>query len=313
VPLITVVLPTYERLQYLPQTIDSVMAQSFADFELLIADDGSGADTQAYLDGLLQVPRIRILRLPHTANPGAVRNRAVREARGDLLAFIDSDDEWLPGKLEAQLAALRASPECHWSYTEFAWVDAAGQSIDWRRNPARTLFDGQVFEPLLRRRAGIALPTVMVERGLFERAGGFDEQLVLHEDYDLWLRLALRSPIKLVHGPLTRVRRHDQHFSRSGIPLLLSRARVLEKLQPLLSDARQLQTLRSERARLAADLAWAHGVSGRPGAVLGTLAHSWRYSWRSRAWYVGGAKSLLRSLMPNPLVSALRSWRAARR
>jgi glycosyltransferase involved in cell wall biosynthesis len=313
VPLITVVLPTYDRLQYLPQTIDSVMAQSFADFELLIADDGSGAETQAYLDGLLQVPRIRILRLPHTANPGAVRNRAIRAAGGEFIAFIDSDDVWLPGKLETQLAALRATPACKWSYSEFAWVDAAGQSIDWRRNPARTLFDGQVFEPLLRRRAGIALPTVMTERALLERAGGFDEQLLLHEDYDLWLRLALLSPTKLVPQALTRVRRHDQHFSRSGIPLLLSRARVLEKLQGLLGEAQQLQILRSERARLAADLAWAHGVTGRPGAVLGTLAHSWRYSWRSWAWYVGGLKSLLRSVMPDPLVSALRSWRGARR
>ena len=88
--------------------------------------------------------------------------------------------------------------------------------------------------------------------GLFERAGGFDEQLVLHEDYDLWLRLALRSPTKLVHRPLTRVRRHDQHFSRSGIPPVAEHGAGVEKLQPLLSEAQQLQILRSERARLAA-------------------------------------------------------------
>jgi len=116
-PTVSIVLPTFNRLPYLRAAVDSVFAQSFQDWELIIADDGSDAETSAYLQTVAGMPRVKLLCLPHTGNPPAVRNAALREAHAEYVAFLDSDDIWLPRKLESQLASLRCRPTRKWSYT----------------------------------------------------------------------------------------------------------------------------------------------------------------------------------------------------
>src|SRR5258708_34074473 len=108
-PAISIILPTFNRLKYLRLAVDSVFAQTFADWELLIADDGSDEETRAYLRGLENLPRVKVIWLSHSGNPSAVRNAALREARGDYIAFLDSDDMWMPAKLEPQIYVLTAS------------------------------------------------------------------------------------------------------------------------------------------------------------------------------------------------------------
>src|ERR1700732_1465702 len=103
-PVVSIILPTFNRLKYLRPAIDSVFAQTLADWELLIADDGSDEETRAYLEHLGGLPRVKLIWLAHSGNPSAVRNAALREARGDYIAFLDSDDVWLPSKLERQVA-----------------------------------------------------------------------------------------------------------------------------------------------------------------------------------------------------------------
>src|SRR5262249_9633537 len=160
----------------------------------------------------------RVLLLPRRGNPGAVRNCALREARGEYVAFLDSDDLWMPGKLELQLRALRAAADCQWSYTEHIRINHAGDSINSQRNPHRVLQEGNIFEHLRGLQGGVAMPTVMVRKELLERAGGFDEQQGLHEDHQLWLRLSLLSRICVLSEPLSCIRRHSEHFSSGGIP-----------------------------------------------------------------------------------------------
>src|SRR5687768_13275178 len=109
VPEVSVVLSTFNRLNYLRESVDSVCAQSFRDWELIIADDGSAEATTDFLSTLAD-PRIKVLLLQHSGNPATVRNAAIREARGRFVAFIDSDDLWLPLKLERQLAAMAVHP-----------------------------------------------------------------------------------------------------------------------------------------------------------------------------------------------------------
>src|SRR5260221_147392 len=116
-PLVSIIVPTFNRVKYLRVAVDSVFAQTFEDWELIIADDGSDADTMAYLRTLADVPRVKLLRLSHTGNPPAVRNAALREATAEYIAFLDSDDVWMPEKLEAQLMSLRSHPVRRWSYT----------------------------------------------------------------------------------------------------------------------------------------------------------------------------------------------------
>ena len=277
-PLISIVLPTYNRLRYLPAAIESVVAQTMKNWELIIADDGSGVEVRAYLATLATDDRIKVILLPHLGNPGAARNVALRQARGTYVAFLDSDDLWMPTKLEMQLKVLKSLPERQWSYTDFVRVDHSGASIDFERSPLRVPYQGQVFEPLLRLRAGIAMPTVMATRGLLARAGGFDERLHLHEDYELWLRLALLSPVSRLAEPLACVRRHTEHFSSGGVRSLRARGEVLEKMRDFLTDSKQLAILQAERVRNDVALAIAHAVAGNRGLALRALARSCPYS-----------------------------------
>ena len=124
--MISIILPTFNRLEYLRLTLESVFAQTFEDWELIVADDGSDVATREYLGALAGAHRIKRVWLSHTGNPAAVRNAALREARGDYVAFLDSDDLWAPRKLESQMALLRQRRGRQWSYTAFTRVDRRG-------------------------------------------------------------------------------------------------------------------------------------------------------------------------------------------
>jgi glycosyltransferase involved in cell wall biosynthesis len=308
-PLVSIILPTFNRLQYLKPAVDSVISQTLEDWELIVADDGSGAETRSYLSALQCMPRVKVVWLEHQGNPGVARNRALREARAPYVAFLDSDDLWMPPKLELQLAAMHARKDRSWSYTEFIRIDPSGASIDFQRNPDRVLHEGRIVQPLLRLASGIAMPTVMVERELLNRAGGFDERLALHEDYELWLRLALLSDVSVIRQPLACVRRHDEHFSCSGVRSYEARCRVLEKLRDVLSDPRDSAVLESESARSMARLALANAAAGNRRAMWHSLARGWTHSWRNLGWYPRAAHSVARSFAPSWLVAAVRGRR----
>ena len=304
-PLVSVILPTYNRLRFLPAAVDSVLGQTLPDWELIIADDGSDSETLEYLQGLERVARVRVIRLAHSGNPGAVRNAASRVARGQYVAFLDSDDVWMPTKLEAQVRALRNSADCRWSYTDHIRVDAAGNSINWQRNPNRTLPQGDIVEARLRLRAGTPTPTVMAERALLEKAGGFDEQQGLHEDYDLWLRLALLSKVLVITEPLACVRRHNEHFSGGEIRNFQARLRIFGKVQGRVPS----DVLRTERARQAGGLAGAYAAAENGAGVWQTIVASWPYSWRYFHWYTACARAVLRVSAPRRVLALVRQAR----
>src|SRR5580698_5420059 len=116
-PVVSIILPTFERLQYLRATVASVYRQTVQDWELIVADDGSETETRAYLRTLEADSRVKLLWLEHTGIPAIVRNAALHAARGEYVAFLDSDDLWTPEKLSQQLALLRSRPGCGWCYT----------------------------------------------------------------------------------------------------------------------------------------------------------------------------------------------------
>jgi glycosyltransferase involved in cell wall biosynthesis len=308
-PTISVILPTYDRLQFLPAAVNSVLSQTFRDWELIIADDGSGPETRSYLASLAHEPRVKVLLLSRRGNPGAMRNAALLEARADYVAFIDSDDQWMPQKLEVQVAALRAHVDCQWSYTEFIRIDAGGKSMDAQRNPNRVLHDGRIVEQLLRLTVGIAMPTVMARRQLVADAGGFDESLEMHEDYELWLRLALMSEVAAVKMPLGYVRRHGEHFSSGGIRTLLARKAVLEKMTRIISDRHYLSIVQQQRALNIAALAAAYAANRDVRSLCMTLHGNWRLFWRYAAWYRGAAMAIVRILTPHWALAVLRRHR----
>ncbi|MGH8140840.1 MAG: glycosyltransferase family 2 protein [Steroidobacteraceae bacterium] len=311
-PSVSVILPAFNRLKYLRPAVESVFVQTLADWELVIADDGSEEETRAYLRALASDTRVRVIWLPHSGNPAAVRNSAMGQARGEYLAFLDSDDEWLPTKLEKQIGSLRTCAGRRWSYTGSVSIDAKGESCAHAAAVPR--HGGAILEFLLRHEVAIWTPTVVAERRLVAEAGGFDAALLLFEDYDLWLRLACRSEIDLIDEPLTRVRRfHDEHHSASerGASMLGSWHRALGKLRSLVAEPRLQSLVQRLFAQSTLDLASVRADTDRRAAarlLLGGCVHS----WRRMNWWTGLARVLLKVAAPRAMLAFYRRSRSRR-
>jgi glycosyltransferase involved in cell wall biosynthesis len=309
-PLVSIILPTFGRLRYLRPTIASVYRQTLQDWELIIADDGSDEETRAYLRSLEGDSRIKVMWLSHTGIPAVVRNAALREARGEYVAFLDSDDLWAPEKLSRQVETLRARPACRWCYTAMSHIDGSGQPL------AEPVFgpwlpcDGAVFERLVRGPVVIRTPTVLAARELVARAGGFDETIRSAEDYDLWLRLALASDVALLDEPLVQVRRHEANHTGNWEIAFAGRDQTLRKLQDTVDMNRRV-LLRAERTGNALTLAARHASLGNRARMLRALFRALPYSWSSPRWWFALVKTPLRPYVPQRLVDAYRKRRHA--
>ena len=211
-PKVSIVLPTHDRLDFLREAVASVLAQTLADWELIVVDDGSTDGSVAWLDSLGD-PRIVVVTEPHSGNPAALRNLGVANAHSPWIAFLDSDDVWAPQKLELQLARLAANPTSRWSCTGVSFIDDQGQPIPQQGGKPYRAQSGWILERLLTFSAAATTPTLMIHRSLFDEAGGFDERVLLREDYDLELRLAVRSEIHALPESLTFVRHHEGRTS----------------------------------------------------------------------------------------------------
>jgi len=291
-PLVSVILPTFNRLRYLPDAVASIVGQTLEDWELLIADDGSDAQTKAYLQSLEEPPRIRLIHLPHTGRPAVVRNAALREAKGEFIAFMDSDDIWLPNKLMIQIASLRARADCGWSQTRFLLVDVNGTAT--QDMPAA---DGWILGQLLRTETVVALPSVVASRALLDQVGRFDESLTMCEDYDLWLRLAAHSRVDAINDALTVVRRHREHYGNPATSFRDS-IRVLNKVLRTGAAAPYAYFVHRERAKNSASLARCHVASGDRLAAMRTLISSAAASWRHQGWWSEALKAIGAAFAP---------------
>jgi glycosyltransferase involved in cell wall biosynthesis len=305
---VSVVLPTFNRLRFLRPAIESVYAQTFTDWELIIADDGSDLETRQYLQSVENHPRVRVVWLSHTGRPSMVRNAALLRAVGEYVAFLDSDDLWASRKLQRQIETLRARTNCRWSYTGFVRVDGCGTPL-----PEETLrhwvpYEGDIFEQVVTGDASIRTPSVLVARQLLAQSGGFDEALLSAEDYDLWLRLALYSEVAIVDEPLVHVRFHDENHTREWQSAFVGRDRSLSRRLQLV-DSRRRSLLREERMRNALKLAATHAELGAERHMLRALWESLPYSWTYPRWWLSGLKTVLRPHLPRRLLEAHRHRR----
>jgi len=238
-PVISVVIPTYNRGWILKEAIDSVLAQEFRDFELIVVDDGSTDNTREILEAYGD--RLGVIRQAN-AGVSAARNRGIGACRGRFIAFLDSDDLWLPQKLSRQVEFFDANPGAVICQTEEIWIRNGV-----RVNPkARHKKDsGMIFG----RSVALCLVSpsaVMMRRELFDAVGVFDEALPACEDYDLWLRIGCRYPVYLIQTPLI--------VKRGGHRDQLSRAPGLDRfrIQALLNLLRS-GCLSEEQHRAAVD------------------------------------------------------------
>jgi glycosyltransferase involved in cell wall biosynthesis len=306
--IVSVVLPTFNRLRFLRPAIESVYAQTFTDWELIIADDGSDLETRQYLQSLAHRPRVMVVWLPHTGRPSVVRNAALQRAVGEYVAFLDSDDLWAARKLERQIETLRARLNCRWSYTAFLRVDGCGNPLPEETTRRWVPHEGDIFEQVVTGRASIRTPSVLATRQLIAQAGGFDEAMLCAEDYDLWLRLALYSEVAIVDEPLVYVRYHDENHTREWQSAFVGRDRSLNRRQQLV-DPRRRSLLRKERMRNALTLAATLAQLGAHGRMLRALWESLPYSWTYPRWWLSSLKTVLRSHLPRRLLEFYRKRR----
>jgi glycosyltransferase involved in cell wall biosynthesis len=308
-PLVSVVLATFDRLNYLRPAIDSVFAQTFDNWELIVADDGSGEETSRYLETIGANPRVRVLRLTHTGNPSRVRNAALKESRGQYVAFMDSDDVWLPDKLDRQLGSQRAS-RCRWSYTALLRANDCGEVLASEYPGRRAVPAGSILKQLLTLEVAIATAAVMVERDLLVEVGGFDDQQLFFEEYDLWLRLNLRSEVCAIAEPLVLVRNHDQHYSADRIGAYQARLRLLDKFTDMAAREDLGEVVRCERAKSAAALAAVLAARGQGMEALRMLWQSRTCALRNRRWWRQAAATVGRAMAPAWLRTVVRNHRA---
>ncbi len=223
-PLVSVVIPTYNRKDYLLEAIRSVLAGTFADYELIVVDDSSTDRTVEAVGGLDR--RIRYL-FQENRGVSAARNKGVSISRGKYVAFLDSDDLWKKEKLGAQVGYLRSHPHLRICHTNETWI-RNGERLNQGRRHARSA--GDIFEKCLPL-CVISPSSILMERSLFDELGGFDETLEVCEDYDLWLRMTLRFEVGLVEEPLVIKRGgHSDQLSRANWGMDRFRIRSLSGL-----------------------------------------------------------------------------------
>ena len=230
-PLVSVIIPTYNRGWIIKEAIDSVLAQDYTEFELIVVDDGSTDHTSDVLDSYGD--DIKVL-FQKNKGVSAARNRGIAEASGKFIAFLDSDDLWLPQKLTVQIEFFNQTPDALICQTEEVWI-RNGLRVNPKKRHKKP--SGMIFNPSLEL-CLVSPSAVMIRRSLFGRVGKFDETLPACEDYDLWLRISCRFPVHLIDTPLIIKRggHGDQLSSRAGLDRF--RIKAIEKIikRGILSD-----------------------------------------------------------------------------
>jgi len=219
---VSVIIPTYNRGWILRDAIDSVMAQDYKDYELIVVDDGSTDNTPEILKNY---PDIIVLKQKNRG-VSAARNAGVQISKADNIAFLDSDDLWLPGKLQSQFNFFNTNPSAQICQTEEIWI-RNGVRVNAKKRHRKQ--QGMIFDRCLDL-CIISPSAVMMKKSLFIKVGGFDETLPACEDYDLWLRIASWCPVYLIEEALI-IKRGGHSDQLSKIPGLdRFRIRALKKL-----------------------------------------------------------------------------------
>jgi glycosyltransferase involved in cell wall biosynthesis len=233
-PLISVVIPTYNSASFLPQSVESVLQQTYDNFEVIIVDDGSTDDTETVL--LPYKEKIRYIKKANSGPSGA-RNLGIAEARGEFIAFQDADDIWVPEKLQLQMDYLTNHPKIAVLHTDLTQFNHQGEVSFSLKERYGSIPSGYIFEELLVNHA-VTLSTIIVRRSCIDEVGAFDESLIGAEDYNFYLRLARKFQFGFLNQALVKKRLHTNNLSDNLDQMCEDEIKNLEKITLMFPDAR---------------------------------------------------------------------------
>jgi glycosyltransferase involved in cell wall biosynthesis len=223
-PKVTVAIPAYNAMEYLPETLKSVLNQTYPDFEVIIVNDGSTDNIVEWFTGIKD-PRVKLISQINRGLAGA-RNTGIENARGEYIALVDADDVWESTKLEKQIRLLDDDDDLEVTYTWASLINEKGESIG---KIHKTEIEGKIWEQLLERNP-IKPSSVVLRRSCFDRVGLFDENLrSFVEDWDMWLRLAKLYSFRAVKEPLLYYRERSSSVSKNWDAMQKSYQIVIEK------------------------------------------------------------------------------------
>ncbi len=305
-PMVSVIIPVFNAAPYLRESLDSVLSQDYPDIEVVVVDDGSSDDSLAILRSY--GARIRLLQ-QQRRGPGAARNRAVQEARGEYLAFHDADDVWLPGKLPTQMRFMLDHPEHRIVFGQFAFWEAdadnrfpdparfVAQPDSWqvKQNLSGTIYVDELAESC------IAMITPIIHREVFTAVGGFDESLLAGSDYDFWLKATYRFSAHKMPNCFAAYRIHSKGVTgtpkTTNFPFVVLK-RAIDTFGLTGPDGRTVE--RSAMYQRMADtwlnFAVVHTQNGSRRIALHALAQYLRYSPRRLGAVRRAGSSLMRLL-----------------
>jgi len=226
-PKISVIIPNYNNANYITCAIESVLSQTYTDFEILVVDDGSTDNSKGAI-GKYILKHCNKMRYFYQENKGlsVARNKGIKESRGSYITFLDSDDEWKPTKLERQMKLIEKED------ADFVHCAARIKYDDAISDEIKPKFPAYNFYDLLLTKKSVVTSTVLLKKACFDNAGLFDEEIKSAEDYELWLRMFFKYKIGYIDEPLAIYRKHSGNFSSNNQELMRKEGvKIFQNLQ----------------------------------------------------------------------------------
>jgi cellulose synthase/poly-beta-1,6-N-acetylglucosamine synthase-like glycosyltransferase len=228
-PKVDIIIPAYNAAKYLPSAIESVIAQTFDDWKILLVDDGSTDDTREVISSFADRLGER-LQYIYQNNKGlpAARNTAIRNSTAEFLALLDADDVWLPSRLEESVKSFEGRPQCGLSYGMIRYIDVEGKTSEWEDRRQKNA-EGRIAAQIYMRKVNLPCPTVTFRRLCVAEVGLFDETMRATEDRDMWLRIALKYEVCFIERVIAHYRLSPTSMSTDLNRMLTAQLKFVEK------------------------------------------------------------------------------------
>lgn len=240
-PLVSVIIPAYNAVQWIQETIDSVLNQTYPTIEVIVVDDGSTDDTADLVAAYS--PHVTYVYKENGKRASAC-NRGIPASHGRYLAFVDADDLWTRDKISLQMALFIEHSDLVWVYCDAMKFDDSGKML-YKVSQAVHHDSGNILKPLLLHNF-IPCPTPVIRRDVFDRVGLFNETILRSEDWDMWLRIAAHFPVGYVAQPLAKHRVHQSSLTQSGDTIHALRVRLDIVERTVASNPDRLSPLRAQ-------------------------------------------------------------------